>query len=137
MAPLTTGKGGADRLVTESPYFVAKFRDGGGVVRIEPTGCRDETTARQVLADLERKAELVRSGVMSAAEATIGNHQGAPLAEHFDAYLLHLEASGVSAKHLYEVRRQLDRLAADCRFGRLANLDAAPVERWLVQRAAE
>ena len=50
------------------------------------TGCRDETAARQVLADLERRAELVRSGVMTAAEAAVGDHQAAPLAEHFDAF---------------------------------------------------
>jgi hypothetical protein len=100
------------------------------------TGCRDEDAARRVLADLECKAELVRAGVMSAAEAAVREHQGAPFAEHLDAYLLHLEASGASPKHLYEVRRQLKRIADDCRFGRLADLDAAPVERWLVQRAA-
>jgi integrase len=136
-APLTVGKDGTDRIVTETPYFVAKYRDGAGVVREIATGCRDETAARQVLAELERKAELVRSGVMTATEAAIGDHQAAPLADHLGAYLLHLEASEVSPKHLYEVRRQLRRLAADCRFGRLADLDAAPVERWLVRRTAE
>jgi integrase len=136
-APLTVGRDGSERIVTESPYYVAKYRDGGGVVQVVPTGCRDETAARRVLADLERKAELVRAGVMSAAEAAIGDHQAAPLHNHLDAYLLHLEASGVSAKHLYEVRRQLRRLADDCGFSQLADLDAAPVERRLVQRAAE
>ena len=80
------GKDGSERIVIESPYYVAKYRDGAGVVRVEATGCRDETAARQVLADLERRAELVRSGVMTAAEAAIGDHQAAPLAEHLDAY---------------------------------------------------
>jgi integrase len=137
MAPVTTGKDGADRIVTESPFYVAKWRDGKGIVREQSTGCRDETAARQVLARLERKAELVKSNVMTAQEAAIGDHQGTPLADHLAAYRLHLEAAGVSAKHLYEVRRQLDRLARDCQFGRLADLDTAPVERWLVQRAGE
>jgi hypothetical protein len=71
-APLTLGKDGSERIVTESRYFVAKYRDGAGVVRVEATGCRDETAARQVLADLERRAELVRSNVMTAAEAAVG-----------------------------------------------------------------
>jgi integrase len=79
----------------------------------------------------------VRSNVLTAAEAATGEHQGRPPAEHHDAYLLHLEAAGVSAKHRYEVRRQLKRLAAECRFGRLPDLDAGAVERWLVQRTAE
>ena len=76
------GRNGSERIVTESPYYVAKWRDGAGVVRTEATGCRDETAARQVLTDLERRAELVRSGVMTGAEASIGDHQAAPLAEH-------------------------------------------------------
>lgn len=59
-APLTVGTGGTDRIVTESPYFVAKYRDGTGVVRVVPTGCRDETAARQVLADLERFAGIAK-----------------------------------------------------------------------------
>src|SRR5262249_32877377 len=95
-APLTAGKDGADRILTESPYFVAKYRDGAGVVQTVATGCRDETAARQVLADLERRAELIRSGVMSAAEAAVGDHQATPLAEHFVAFDQHHRAKGVS-----------------------------------------
>src|SRR5262245_32904134 len=60
-APLTTGRDGKDRIVIESSKWFAKYRDGAGVVRIVPTGCREEANARQVLAELERKAELVRA----------------------------------------------------------------------------
>src|SRR5262245_59083709 len=81
-APLTSGNDGSDRILTESPYYVAKYRDGAGVVQTVATGCRDEQAARQVLADLERRAELVRSGVISAAEAAVSDHQATPLAEH-------------------------------------------------------
>src|SRR5215471_6864217 len=84
-APLTVGEDGGERIAIESSKWFAKYRDGAGVVRVVPTGCRDETAARRVLADLERKAELVRSGVMSAAEAAIGERQAAPLTEHFAA----------------------------------------------------
>jgi integrase len=136
-APLTTGGDGSERITLESRFYVAKYRDGAGVVRVEATGCRDEQAARQVLADLERQAELIRAGVMTTAEAATGEHSGRPIAGHFDAYLTHLEAAGSSAKHRYEVRRQLDQIAADCRFGRLADLDAGAVERWLIRRVAE
>ncbi len=93
-APLTVGEDGSERIVTESPYFVAKFRDGAGVVCVEATGGRDETAARQVLADRERRAELVRSNVMTAAEAAIGDHQSAPLAKHLAAFDEHHQAKG-------------------------------------------
>src|SRR4051794_22132478 len=81
-APLTTSKDGSDRIVIESSKWFAKYRDGAGVVRVVPTGCRDQAAARQVLADLERKAELVRSGVLTAAEASVSQHQGTALDEH-------------------------------------------------------
>ena len=77
-----------------------------GVVRTEATGCKDETAARQMLADLERRAELVCSGVMSAAEAIIGDHQGEAVAESRRRLPLAPRSVRVSAKHLYEIRRQ-------------------------------
>ncbi|MGH7223518.1 MAG: tyrosine-type recombinase/integrase, partial [Gemmataceae bacterium] len=74
-ARLTTGKDGSDRIAVESPYFIAKYRDGNGVVVETSTGCRHEDAARRVLADLERRAELIRSGVVTGAEAAVGQHQ--------------------------------------------------------------
>jgi len=130
-APLTVGEDGTERIVTESPYFVAKYRDGAGVVRTVSTGCRDETAARQVLADLERRAELVRSKVMTAAEAAVGDHQGTPFTGHLDAYLAYLEAKGACKEHRSERARQLRRLAADCSFVALADLRREALERWL------
>ena len=136
-APLTVGKDGSDRIVIESPYYVAKYRDGAGVVRVVATGCRDETAARQVLADLERRAELVRSGVMTAAEAAIGDHQASALAEHLDAFDEHHQAKGVTKIHREDTGRYLHRLAADCAFGTLADLRREALERWLARRTAE
>jgi integrase len=136
-APLTVGEEGGERLIIESPYFVAKYRDGAGVVRVEATGCRDETAARRVLADLERRAELVRSNVMTAAEAAIGDHQAAPLAKHFAAFDEHHGAKGVTKIHQEDTGRYLNRLAADCAFNTLADLRREPLERWLALRAAE
>src|SRR5262245_29409434 len=136
-APLTVGQDGTDRILTESPYYVAKYRDGAGAVQTVATGCRDETAARQVLADLERKAELVRSGVMTAAEAAIGDHQAAPLADHFAAFDQHHQAKGVTKIHREDTGRYLNRLAADCTFRTLADLRREALERWLALRTAE
>src|SRR5262249_36713874 len=137
IAPLTTGIDGSDRIVIESSKWFAKYRDGAGVVRVVPTRCRDETAARQVLADLERKAELIRSGVVSAAEAAMGNHQGRPLARHFGGFEEHLRAKGVTKLHPEDRGRYLRRLAGDCSFGTLAGLRREALERWLATRAAE
>src|SRR6516165_7463381 len=68
-APLTTGKDGTERIRDESSTYFAKYRDGNNHVVEVPTGCRTEDAARQVLADLEPKAERLRAGLISPAEA--------------------------------------------------------------------
>ncbi len=136
-APLTVGKDGSDRIVTESPYYIAKWRDGAGVVREKATRCRDETAARQVLADFERRAELILANVMTGAEAAIGDHQASPLAKHFDAYDEHHQAQGVTKIHREDTGRYLRRLAAECSFGTLADLRREALERWLARRTAD
>lgn len=113
-APLTTGKDGSQRLLIESPVYIAKWRDGDGIVREQSTGCRDETAARGVLADLERRAELVKAKVITSAEDRVADHQATPLTDHISAYLAHLDASGVSGKHRYETERRLQRVVQDC-----------------------
>ncbi len=136
-AVLTVGKDGSDRIVIVSPYYIAKWRDGAGQVQEQSTGCKDEQAARRVLTDLQRKAELVKSGVVTAGEDRIGRHQAAALAEHFDAFDEHLRAKDTSEIHRSYTRRYLDRLAAECSFGTLADLRREALERWLAARAGE
>ena len=92
VSPVTTGKDGSDRLVIESPTYVAKYRDGTGLVCKVSTGCRDEDATRSVLSNLERRSELVKSEVLSKGEATMADHQATSIAGHFAVYLNHLRA---------------------------------------------
>lgn len=75
-AKVTTGKDGSIRIKVESGTYLAKFRDGSGIVREVSTGCRDEGAARSILADLERRAVLVKSKVISASEDAIAELSG-------------------------------------------------------------
>jgi integrase len=136
-ALLTVGQDGAERVLIESPYYVAKYRDGAGVVQTVATGCRDEQAARQVLADLERRAELVRAGVMTTGEDAAARHQGAPFADHLEAYVGSLEAAGACPEHRQERRRQLRRLAAACAWRTLTDLQRDALERWLTLQTRE
>jgi integrase len=134
-APVTTGQGGGDRIVIESGRYIAKYRDASGKVREVPTGCRDETAARHVLAELERKAELIRSGVMTASQAAVSTHQASRVEEHFEVFDKHLRAKGVTRIHREDTGRYLRRLAQECPFSTLADLRREPLERWLAARA--
>ena len=128
-APLTAA---GDRITVEAGTYSAKYRDGSGIVRKVATGCRDEAAARSVLTDLERRAERVRGGLLTADEANAIDHQERPFAEHIDAYLVKLESEGTSPAHRANVRRNLQRLTADCQFKRLGDLARESLERWLV-----
>ena len=133
-APITTGEDGSIRVVTESETYYAKFRNGEGHLDVVATKCRDEQAARRVLSELERKAELVRSGVISAAEDRISSHQHIGLAEHVEAYVESLRAADRSVVHRENTRRALERVNQDCSFGRLTDLDRETVERWLSEQ---
>jgi hypothetical protein len=124
-----------DRIRIESATFYAKFRDGDGIVVEVPTGCRTEDAARQVLADLERKAERVRAGLITPAEARATEHLATPIAKHFDAYLHSLEAAGSVSMHRHNVLAYLKTLATECGFRRLGDLKREALERWLVSEA--
>ncbi|MBI5759047.1 MAG: hypothetical protein HZA46_11075 [Planctomycetales bacterium] len=131
-AKVTTGNDGSDRLLVEGGTYFAKFRNGAGIVRKVPTGCRDETAARRVLRDLERRAELVKAGVMTNIEDAAADFQTQPLETHLAAYAMHLESSGVSEQYRVEAIRRVERVVDDCEFRQLADLNRHRVERWLL-----
>ena len=133
-AKVTTGKDGSPRILDEAGTYVAKFRDGSGYVCEVSTGCRDLDAARSVLGKLERRAELVKSEVISPAEAATADHQTTPVAEHFAAYLDHLRAKGTSLRHVADTRRLAEQLFRDCRCETLRDIHREAVEGWLAVR---
>jgi integrase len=136
-APITINAGGTQRIRIESSAYYAKYRDHNGAIVETPTGCRDKTAAQRVLSDLERRAEKVRAGLLTSAEDRIADHLATPIAEHFDAYLNALAAAGSVELHRHNVRTYLDRLADQCGFKRLADLNREALERWLAREAGK
>jgi len=68
-----------NRIIATAGTYTAKYRDGNGRVVEVTTGCRDQDTARRVLADLGRRRELVLAKVITAAENAVADHQSTPL----------------------------------------------------------
>lgn len=130
--------GDSPRIRERAGTYTAQFKDGDGVVRRVSTGCRSLDTARAVLADLERRAEQVKAGIVTQAEVNVAGHADTPVAEHVDAYLAHLERKrgkgarlAVNAEHLANVRRSLRVAVEGCGFRRLRDLNRDAVERWV------
>jgi len=136
-ASVTTTKKGVERLVFTSPFWRFRYRDGAGIVRDVATGCRDEVAARGVANDLRRRAELIKSNVITTAEAAAGDHADRPINDHFDGYIAHLNAKGNAQARIFQVRARLDRLSGECGFDRLSQMNAGEVERWLVARKSD
>src|SRR5258708_695561 len=115
-APVTTSQSGADRTREQSRTYYARHRDGNGIVVETATGCRDKTAAQNVLADLERRAERVRSGLLTSAEDRIADHLPTPIRKHDDAYIESMESRNVVEMHRANTRRHLECLLRACSF---------------------
>ncbi len=134
-ARLTTGRDAAERIVTESPTWLAKFRDGRGIIREVSTGCKDETAARAVLGELEKRAEKVRAGIISNSEDAMTVHQHSPLTEHLAEFIATMQAAGRAESHVTGTERLIQRVIDELSLRRLSDIRAEAVERWLAQQA--
>jgi integrase len=126
----TTPRG--DCIVQESGKYFARFKDGQGVTRTVATDCRDLMAARAVLGELERRAELVRAGIVTPAQDAVADHKRTTITTHVAAYLESLRAKGTTPKHVATVGRLLRGVIAGGGFKTLADIGREPVERWLV-----
>ncbi len=133
-AKLTIGRDGSERIVTESPTFLAKYRDGSGSVREISTGCKDESAARAVLGELEKRAEKVRSGIISKSEDAMTVHQHTILTDHLGQYVSSLQATGRAPAYVAETKRMIQRLIDELSLRHLRDIQANAVEHWLAQK---
>jgi hypothetical protein len=108
------GKDGSKRVLLEAGTYTAKYRDGQGRVVEKTTGCRDESAARPLLAEWERRAEQIRAGVFTPGEDAIANHSQMALESHFEGYLDFLVAKATTEKRRTETLRCLKRVSNDC-----------------------
>jgi integrase len=135
-APVTAG--GTPRIRVRGGTYTAQFTDGAGVVRRVATGCKSLDAARAVLADLEARAEKVRSGIITQAEVNVADHADTPITEHVDAYIAALARKRgkgahrtVAPRHVTNVTHALRLAVAECGFRRLRDLHRDAVERWV------
>lgn len=135
-APVTAGD--PPRLRERAGNYSAQYRDGDGIVRRVPTGCKSADAARAVLTTLERRAEQVRSGIVTQAEVNVAEHADTPIAEHVAAYVAALARkrgkgakATVSAQHVANVAYTLRLVIGECGFRRLRDMPTDAVETWV------
>ena len=135
-APATAGD--TPRIRERAGTYSAQYRDGDGIVRRVPTGCRELDAARAVLSSLESRAEKVKAGIVTQAEVNVAEHADTPVVEHVEAYvaaLAHKRGKGarrtVSPQHVANVDYTLRLIVGQCGFRRLRDLNRDAVERWV------
>ena len=136
-ALVTVGRDGQERITITARTYLAKYRDGQGIVREVATGCRDEQAARAVLNTLLKRAENVRSGTVTAADDAVIDWKAIPLAEHVAAYIEYQTAKELNSVRIKNSQSRIARLSRECRFTHLSDLNASAVERWLLDRKRE
>jgi integrase len=123
------------RIVSYYPHWFARYRDADGVMRRVSTGCTDSQAAKQFLAKIVTETEKVKVGIISREESRVGSHSDAPLARHIEDYATHLRACERNADHIQDTRRAILRVANDCDFKRLRDVQRIRAERWLLKQA--
>lgn len=139
---VTTGRHGEARILRHRPTWIARYRDADGNPAKVSTGCRDETAARQVLANLLRRVEFVKAGLFSPQQDRMATHARRTVIEHVADYLEHLRAKTVRGKrlsptHRENVKRQLRRLVDDCGFRHLSDIHCDALEKWMNRKETE
>jgi integrase len=124
------------KVLVRSDKYTARYRDGAGHLCDVPAGCRDKAAAMQVLSTLQKRSDDVRSGLRSATEDAVLDHQATPIQQHVDAYLAHQTAKGRNAVRIANTKARLARINKECAFKRLSDLDAAKFDNWLDEQAA-
>ena len=137
-APATAGD--PPRIRVRGSTYTAQYRDGNGIVRRAPTGCKSLDTAKAVLSDLVSRAEKVKAGIVTQAEVNIAEYADTPVVEHAEAYVVHLARKRgrgahrtTSAGHVENVERDLKAAVAECGFKRLRDLNRDAVAAWVAR----
>ncbi len=121
-----------DRIRCETGTYLAKYRDGDGVVCEVSTGCRDKQAALAVLNDLLATAERVKSKVITTAEAKIGEkHADTLLTKHIDAYEEYLKTRKVDANWIKTTKTYMEATINGCGWRYLRDMSADALSRWL------
>ncbi len=124
-----------NRIRCETGTYLAKYRDGDGIVCEVSTGCRDKQAALAVLNDLLAVAERIKSKVMTSAEAKIGEkHADTLLIKHIEAYEGYLKSRKVDANWIKTTKTYMQSSIDGCDWRYLRDLSADSLSRWLAEQ---
>jgi len=120
-----------ESIIIEGHVYYARWRDAGGIVRTESTGCRGAEAAEQWLSRKVSEVERIQSGVVSQAEADTAAKSAGLIDDTLAAFTNDMKSRRRVPEHIKATKSFIKRCADDCGWRRLADMDGIQAGAWL------
>ena len=119
-----TGK----RVRKKTRKWYGQFVDADGTTKRVPL-CADKAAAQAMLAELVRKTERKRAGII---DKTVES-SSIPISQHIEDFKRHLRTKELTEKYVKNVISRVSILVNGCGFKQLRDLEATSVSEWLAE----
>jgi hypothetical protein len=119
---------GAKKVTIKAKKWYARLSGSSKAIPLS----KNKTAALQMLAELQRKAEFIKVGLVDPFE----EHRKRPLSEHLVDWHQSILAGGATAKHARQTLRSVQRIVEGCSFASTHDIIASRVSNWLAQQRA-
>jgi len=114
------------RIGKKSAFWYVDYKTADGT-RKRVKGFRDKAATTQLAADLERKAELARRGIIDR----YAEDRKKPLKQHLEDFHQSLLAKGNTVGHAKQTSSRAGQIISQCRFAMWTDISASKVQRCL------
>jgi integrase len=122
------GKNGK-RIRKQSQYWYVDYKTSDGT-RDRVKGFKDKSTTTQLAAELEKKAELARAGIVDK----YAEYRKTPLKKHLDDYRQNMVDGGDTPKHAKTTYNRSKAIIEGCGFAFIIDVSASAVQNHLAER---
>jgi integrase len=123
-----------ESIIIEGHVFYARWRDAGGIVRTESTGCRGADMAQKWLDARVKESERITAGVVSLAESRTAEKSSGAITETAKVWKADMKSKGRSVIHVRECGNVINKVADACGWKSLRDMERNALEKYLQLR---
>ncbi|MDR1926010.1 MAG: phage integrase N-terminal SAM-like domain-containing protein, partial [Planctomycetaceae bacterium] len=120
-------KNTGEKIKSKTKKWYGRYRDENRVERRVPLS-ENKTVALQMLADIVKRIEQIKSGLVYSAEFEMKK----PISEHLADYEKHLKSKNNTPRHIHDSISKIQRCIESCHWKNPAQISASDVESFLV-----
>jgi hypothetical protein len=128
----------ADTTSDLSQAFYRSFADSArgisGRMCERSTRCKEKRATQHKLSGWLQDIEKVKAGILTQDEYDVGKRQQFALEKHLSFFQEHLKAKGATDRYIRETQSRILHVCTECKFHRLADMNAAVLMRWLTNK---